>query len=153
LEDGAALDCLIQESARWTETDKKPGRLAEGLRDGKVTLVFSCYRETVSYLRRRLAFNRPAWCTGDRSGIGPTLRERDDVLAWFSPNQRPKGAGPSILLTTDVSAEGLDLQLAERVIHYDLPWTNVGLAQRDGRAARLGSRHEQVESIRYQPTM
>jgi len=77
---------------------------------------------------------------------------RDDILAWFSPTQRPQGAGPHILLTTDVSAEGLDLQLAERVIHYDLPWTEVGLAQRDGRAARLGSRHPRVESIRYQPT-
>jgi hypothetical protein len=152
LEDGAALDCLIQESARWGETDSKPGRLAAVLKDGKVTLVFTCYRETVHYLRRQLAPWRPAWCTGDRSGIGPSVMERNDVLAWFSPSLRPQGNGPHILLTTDVSAEGLDLQLAERVIHYDLPWTAVGLAQRDGRAARLGSRHHRVESIRCQPT-
>ncbi|HEU5153138.1 MAG TPA: DEAD/DEAH box helicase [Gemmatimonadales bacterium] len=152
LEDGAGLDCLIKESARWAETDTKPGRLADMLRDSKVTLVFTCYRETVTYLRRRLASRGPAWCTGDRSGIGPSLMERDDVLAWFSPSRRPRGPGPQVLLTTDVSAEGLDLQLAERVIHYDLPWTDVGLAQRDGRAARLGSRHTEVESIRYQPT-
>jgi helicase-like protein len=152
LEDEVALDYLIQESARWAESDTKPARLADMLRDGKVTLVFSCYCETVSYLRRRLASKGPAWCTGDRSGIGSSLMERNDVLAWFSPSQRPPGPGPRILLTTDVSAEGLDLQLAERVIHYDLPWTDVGLAQRDGRAARLGSRQAQVESIRYQPT-
>ena len=152
LEDWAGLDRLMQESARWAETDTRPVRLADALRDGRVTLVFTCYRETVNYLRRRLASLRPAWCTGDRSGIGPSLMARDDVLAWFSPSQRPRDAGPHILLTTDVSAEGLDLQLAERVIHYDLPWTEVGLAQRDGRAARLGSRHQRVESVRYQPT-
>lgn len=152
LEDGAGLDCLMQESAGWAETDRKPGRLGDVLRDGRVTLVFTCYRETVSYLRRRLASLGPAWCTGDRSGIGASLMARDDILAWFSPTQRPQAAGPHILLTTDVSAEGLDLQLAERVIHYDLPWTPVGVAQRDGRAARLGSRHQLVESIRYQPT-
>jgi hypothetical protein len=152
LEDRAGLECLMQESARWAETEGKPGRLGDVLRDGRVTLVFTCYRETVSYLRRRLASLGPAWCTGDRCGIGASLMARDDVLAWFSPTQRPQGAGPHVLLTTDVSAEGLDLQLAERVIHYDLPWTDVGLAQRDGRAARLGSRHRRVESIRYPPT-
>lgn len=153
LEDKESVDHLIVESALWAESDAKPGRLADVLRDGKMTLVFTCFRETVNYLRRRLASKGPAWCTGDRSGIGPCLMEREDVLAWFSPSRRPQDAGPSLLLTTDVSAEGLDLQLAERVIHYDLPWTDVGLAQRDGRAARLGSRHERVESIRYQLTI
>jgi len=85
LEDGVGLDCLMQESAGWAETDGKPGRLGDVLRDGRVTLVFTCYRETVSYLRRRLASLAPAWCTGDRSGIGASIMARDDVLAWFSP--------------------------------------------------------------------
>jgi hypothetical protein len=58
--------------------------------------------------------------------------------------------GPTVLITTDVSAEGLDLQAAARVIHYDLPWTSVRIEQRDGRALRLGSRHERVEVVRFE---
>ncbi|MGH7525207.1 MAG: C-terminal helicase domain-containing protein, partial [Gemmatimonadales bacterium] len=47
--------------------------------------------------------------------------------------------------------EGLDLQRAARVIHYDLPWTPMRLEQREGRAVRLGSRHRSVEVIRFAP--
>ena len=152
VEDAEVLPSILQASATWGTLDARPSRLAATLGDGRITLVFTAYRETVGYLRRRLASLGPAWCTGDRAGIGHSLMARDDVLAWFSPERRPAEPGPRVLLTTDVSAEGLDLQLAERVVHYDLPWTSVGLAQREGRAARLGSRHHRVEAIRYQPS-
>jgi hypothetical protein len=59
--------------------------------------------------------------------------------------------GPRVLLTTDVSAEGLDLTRVERVIHYDLPWTDVRLTQREGRAIRLGATHDSVEVVRFVP--
>jgi hypothetical protein len=52
---------------------------------------------------------------------------------------------------TDVAAEGLDLQRAARVVHYDLPWTPMRLEQREGRAVRLGSRHAEVEVVRFVP--
>ncbi|MBI3746094.1 MAG: hypothetical protein HY264_06140 [Chloroflexi bacterium] len=42
------------------------------------------------------------------------------------------------LLASDVAAEGLNLQRAGRIVHYDLPWTAVRLEQRDGRALRQG---------------
>src|SRR6185437_9543001 len=50
-----------------------------------------------------------------------------------------------------VAAEGLDLRRAERVVHYDLPWTPMRLEQREGRAVRLGSNHERVEVVRFVP--
>jgi hypothetical protein len=64
--------------------------------------------------------------------------------------------GPSLprprhLLVTDVAAEGLDLQRAARVIHYDLPWTPMRLEQREGRAVRLGSAHSAVDVVRPTP--
>jgi hypothetical protein len=37
------------------------------------------------------------------------------------------------------------------VVHYDLPWTPMRLEQREGRAARLGSRHPKVEIFRFIP--
>jgi hypothetical protein len=55
------------------------------------------------------------------------------------------------LLATDVAAEGLNLQLAQRVVHFDLPWTSVRIDQREGRAIRLGSTNAEVEVIRFAP--
>jgi Helicase conserved C-terminal domain len=52
-------------------------------------------------------------------------------------------------VVTDVAAEGLDLQRAARVIHYDLPWTPMRLEQREGRSVRYGSQHSQVEVLRF----
>ncbi len=74
-------------------------------------------------------------------------------LSWFGPSHRWIGPGtpPALLLSTDVSAEGLDLQSAARVVHYDLPWTPVRLVQREGRALRGGSPHTSVEIVRFDP--
>jgi len=54
-------------------------------------------------------------------------------------------------VASDVAAEGLDLQRAERIIHYDLPWTAMRLAQREGRSRRLGARHSEVEVMTFTP--
>lgn len=56
-----------------------------------------------------------------------------------------------VLIATEVAAEGLDLQDAERVIHFDLPWTPMRLEQREGRAARLGNASSVVDVVRLDP--
>jgi hypothetical protein len=141
------LDEFIGElKTRCHASDQKCRRLAAIVADGTSTLVFTGARETVHYLRRQLT--GAAWCTGNEAGIGISRMAREDVLSWFRPDP-PREGGPGVLITTDVSAEGIDLQRAARVVHYDLPWTAVRLDQRDGRALRLGSRHASVEVIRF----
>lgn len=49
-----------------------------------------------------------------------------------------------ILLTTDVLAEGVNLQQAGRIINYDLPWNPMRIVQRHGRIDRIGSSHTRV---------
>ncbi len=136
--------------AAMAETDPKLSRLHEILSDEKPALVFTTSRDTVRYIRDRLSYLRMAWCTGDRAGIGRTLLSRPSVLAWFREGV-PTGPGPRHLVVTDVAAEGLDLQRAGRIVHYDLPWTPMRLEQREGRAVRLGSRHSEVEVVRFAP--
>jgi hypothetical protein len=134
--------------------DDKAECLRRILQDGKRTLIFTGARETVAYLRERLDTPRVAWCTGHRSGIGTLRLPRAAVLSHFGmrpPDHGGGARGPRCLVTTDVVAEGLDLQAAERVVHYDLPWTEVRVAQREGRALRRGSRHRSVEVIRFAP--
>src|SRR5258708_7488940 len=56
-----------------------------------------------------------------------------------------------ILIATDLAAEGLNLQRAGAVIHYDLPWNPVKLDQRNGRAHRIGQRRDRVRAIYFVP--
>lgn len=149
LNDLRILDCLEERVvARSRLPDEKCQRLGEQLESGR-TIVFTGARETVRYLREHLKPGPIAWCTGESAGIGHTRMPHDQVLNWFGPGSN--GNGPRVLVTTDVASEGLDLQRAERVVHYDLPWTTVRLDQRDGRAIRLGSEHGEVQVIRFDP--
>lgn len=155
LADLVPLAPLVERAgAAAARDDDRSSRLRRILGDGRSTLVFSTRRETVNWLRRRLAELRPAWCTGDAAGLGPVSLDRETVLDWFRVRHhraRPDLVVPSVLITTDVTAEGLDLQGAGRVVHYDLPWTSVRVDQREGRLLRRGSPHPSVEVIRFNP--
>lgn len=118
--------------------------------DGRTTLIFTGARETVGWLRRGLGHHRTAWCTGASAGIGTTPAARHDVLRLYGPAGTTLPA-PPILICTDVAAEGLDLQRAGRVVHYDLPWTPARLEQRTGRAVRLGALASTIEVLRFDP--
>lgn len=59
-------------------------------------------------------------------GGGAAAHERDEI---------------SLVITTDLLSEGVNLQGASVIVHLDVPWTPAGLDQRVGRAARMGSPH------------
>lgn len=153
LADLDAIDAVLAEARRAAEGhDAKLERLGALLADGVPTLVFVARRETVRHLRDRLGDRRLAWCTGERAGLGAAGLPRSTVLGWFREGPGSADAarvGVRHLLVTDVAAEGLDLQRAARVVHYDLPWTPMRLDQREGRALRLGSLHGEVEIVRF----
>ena len=156
---------LARAAALRGAPDPKCAALARLLEDGRPTLIFTWSRETVRHLRDRLpaisqALAAAAWCTGERAGIGRATMPREDVLAWFGADAAERRAAlpsdvraPTVLLATDVAAEGLDLRGATRVVHYDLPWTPMRLEQREGRAARrpaaAAGRPGEVEIVRY----
>ncbi|MEO8089040.1 MAG: DEAD/DEAH box helicase [Gemmatimonadales bacterium] len=151
LADIPVLESIIPvATAAVDQWDSKLERLRDLLCEERATLVFTASRDTVRYIRERLSDLRLAWCTGNRAGLASTPLPRRVVLGWFSESLQV-GAGPRHLVVTDVAAEGLDLQRAARVVHYDLPWTPMRLEQREGRAVRLGSRHSEVEVVRFAP--
>jgi hypothetical protein len=149
LGDLTRLDQLIGELAgSRVASDPKLCRLRDLLADRLPSLSFTTYQDTVHYLRRQLADLRPAWCTGERAGIGSTTIPRAQVLSWFR-ERTCSPLAPVHLIVTDVAAEGLDLQRAARVVHYDLPWTPMRIEQREGRSVRYGSHYDQVEVVRF----
>ncbi|HYR98239.1 MAG TPA: DEAD/DEAH box helicase [Gemmatimonadales bacterium] len=129
-------------------------RLLEG-RVGK-TIVFVQPRATVHYLMPRLRGHRLAAVTGERGWFGKESARREDVLRAFAPRAQgaplpPLALETDVLIATDLLSEGLNLQDAVRVIHYDLPWSPARLAQRVGRIDRAGSPHERIETVTFLP--
>ena len=55
------------------------------------------------------------------------------------------------LVTTDFASEGLNLQRAAVVVHYDIPWNPAKLDQRNGRAHRIGQTRDTVKAIYFLP--
>ena len=152
LDDLDRIDEVLREATNAEEQpDGKVERLRSLLADGRPTLVFTSRLETVRYLRDRLGPPPLAWCTGGRAGLGHCPMPRASVLGWFRKHDEGAPARVRHLLATDVAAEGLDLQRAARVVHYDLPWTPMRLEQREGRAVRLGSAHREVEVVAFRP--
>ena len=126
-------------------------------RPGKKTLVFTSAVATASHLAGRLGWHRLCAATscGARIATGPIGLE--EALSLFAPIARSARQPPptlrlDTLIATDLLSEGLDLQDADAVVHYDLPWTPLRLEQRLGRVARLGSRHRRVSVWWFRPS-
>ncbi len=140
-----------------TTSDPKADALAGLLHERAAkTIVFVQARATVHHLLRRLRGCRVAAVTGARGWFGRTPVGREEVLRAFAP--RAQGAcapiralETDVLIATDLLSEGLNLQDASRVIHYDLPWSPARLAQRVGRVDRAASPHERIETVTFLP--
>jgi len=113
---------------------------------GKV-LIFSEFADTIIYLRDNLKDDRCLngreldWITGQHYA-----GEKQRKIEAFSPesNDAAPDREIDILLSTDVLAEGLNLQDAQTMVNYDLTWNPVRVIQRIGRIDRLGSFHEKI---------
>jgi hypothetical protein len=119
------------------------------MRGAMPTICFTRHRATAALLRTALG-DDVAWITGDAAGIGPHRIPREAILAAFGPERATwsiRRVPPRILIATDVAAEGLDLQSAGRLVHIDLPWTAVRMAQREGRLLRRGQEHARVAIV------
>ncbi len=120
------------------------------------TIVFTDAQPTARYLLRHLRHNRVAAVFGHVGRFAAGDAPRQEVLRAFAPcaqgGPRPPAAlETDVLIATDLLSEGLNLQDAERVVHYDLPWSPARLAQRVGRIDRLGSAHRSITTVTFLP--
>src|SRR5207244_7369132 len=112
--------------------DPKRLLLAQAL-SSEPTLVFTGAAATARDLARHL---RCGLATS-RDGIGAVDAFRRGAI--------------DLLVATDLASEGLNLQRAGVVVHYDIPWNPVKLDQRNGRAWRIGQTRETVQAIYFIP--
>jgi len=120
------------------------------------TIVFTDARATARHLLQRLHTRRAAAIFGTAGRFATGEATRREVLRAFAPAaQGAAAAAPALetdlLIATDLLSEGLNLQDAERVVHYDVPWSPARLAQRVGRIDRLGSPHAGIATVMFLP--
>ncbi len=92
------------------------------------TLVFSAHKATSLYLAQALqAANIPF---AEFQG-GMSLKEKDAAIASFRDEV-------GVLLASETGGEGRNIQFANAIINYDLPWNPMKIEQRIGRIHRIG---------------
>ncbi|MBK8576384.1 MAG: DEAD/DEAH box helicase, partial [Elusimicrobia bacterium] len=79
---------------------------------------------------------------GIRFGIisGESSRRNQETIRRFSTSVPEI----NVVVSTEAGAEGVNLQVANVLVNYDLPWNPMIVEQRIGRIQRLGSRHANV---------
>ncbi len=156
----AALTALYQRLVPNSLTEPYRASLIRDIRQrhpGQRIVAFSQYAATVHALFRTLRNDGAVAALTAAGGLiasGPVAR--NEVIARFAPSQSPTTrehpAQPvTLLITTDLLSEGVNLQDAAVIIHLDLPWTAAKLEQRVGRVARLGSTHTSVAVYGFLP--
>ena len=121
-------------------------------------LVFSYFEDTVrwirDFLREELQRRHELGCYLGRMAAVSGSDDLDEAsrmqaVQGFAPVSMEAAAGQDedlydLLLTTDVLAEGVNLQQCRHIINFDLPWNPMRLVQRHGRIDRIGSPHDRV---------
>jgi SNF2 family DNA or RNA helicase len=96
-------------------------------------IIFSEHRDTLNYLHDKIAGvlgNSEAIIT-IHGGTHRDERRRLQALFRSDPDVR-------VLVATDAAGEGVNLQNANLMVNYDLPWNPNRLEQRFGRIHRIG---------------
>ncbi len=121
---------------KWDELSKILQNSPE-MRDGsgrqRKLIIFSEHRDTLNYLHEKIA-----GVLGNHEAIvtihGGTHRdERRKIQALFRSDPEVR-----VLVATDAAGEGVNLQNANLMVNYDLPWNPNRLEQRFGRIHRIG---------------
>jgi superfamily II DNA or RNA helicase len=115
------------------------------------TVIFTRFYDTLTDLVRRLRQIDSSMLIGTYSGQGgqyvdPAKKrfvgvERDKIKHRFLRGEI------DVLVCTDAAAEGLNLQTADLIINFDLPWNPMKVEQRVGRIDRIGQKHERISVL------
>ena len=127
-------------------------------RQKRKVLVFSFFEDTVEWIRDYLKEEidrrpelQPYFGRVEAVSGSDELSEvaRLAAVQGFAPISMgaPQGKDNDlydILISTDVLAEGVNLQQCRHIINFDMPWNPMRLVQRHGRIDRIGSSHDRV---------
>lgn len=123
-------------------------------------IIFSEFADTARYLEQELS---KAGIDGiTRIDGSSNQKHRSDVIRRFAPYYNETNSAEitakgkkeiRVLISTDILAEGLNLQDATRLINYDIHWNPVRLMQRIGRVDRRMSPEIEAQIVADHPEL
>lgn len=136
LEEQAKAVVASGQDRKWEELSKilqdHPEMRDASGRQRKI-IIFSEHRDTLNYLNSKIAgvLGTPDSIVTIHGGTHRDERRRLQALFRSDPDVR-------VLVATDAAGEGVNLQNANLMVNYDLPWNPNRLEQRFGRIHRIG---------------
>ena len=100
-------------------------------------VIFTEFKDSLDYIAKYLKSDGFSFIqfSGELSS-----KQRAETIKRFYDEK-------DILLSTDAGSEGLNLQVADTVINFDLPWNPMRIEQRIGRIYRLTQKAQKVNII------
>ncbi len=141
---------IAQQARREATSD------ADERRKRKV-IVFSLFEDTIRWIRdyleepleadRRLEVYRGRMVSVTGQEVSRE-NSREEAIKHFAPSAAGEHERVEdrydLLLSTDVLAEGMNLQDCRNIINFDLPWNPMRLVQRHGRVDRITTPHKEI---------
>ena len=128
----AGMPCTAKLKGLWTLISKYKKENPAGWR----LVVFTCRRETQKSIQNFLEDKKL------KVGIinGDSGQRNQETIACFRKNPPEY----HVIVSTEAGSEGINLQVANVLVNYDLPWNPMIVEQRIGRIQRLASDHANV---------
>ncbi|MFX0071129.1 MAG: DEAD/DEAH box helicase [Candidatus Hermodarchaeota archaeon] len=97
-------------------------------------VIFTEFKDTLDYISEQLKLEDYSFIkfSGDLSSS-----QRAETIKKFWEEK-------DILLSTDAGSEGINLQVANTIINFDLPWNPMRIEQRIGRVYRLTQKSDKI---------
>ena len=121
-------------------------------------IIFTYFEDTVKWIsdylesavksQQKLLHYKNRMIAVSGSGNLATV-SKEEAIQGFAPISMEAPAGKDgdlydLMISTDVIAEGVNLQQCQHIINFDMPWNPMRLVQRHGRIDRIGSTHHDV---------
>lgn len=157
------LKLLKDLSEAWASVDEDPKLevfveylentlLSKSINPQSKLVVFSESKETTAYLekelKKRISANILSVDSKTRKDRMPSVRKNFDANIPIAQQENDF----SIIITTEVLAEGINLHRSNVIVNYDTPWNSTRLMQRIGRVNRIGSTADEVHVFNFYPT-
>lgn len=122
------LKSLARRAAQVKQVEKAKVLVEMLSKSSQKTLVFTTHKATSTYLTQTLQAANIAFAefTG-----GMSLKQKDEAIAAFRDHV-------SVLIASETGGEGRNIQFANAIVNYDLPWNPMKIEQRIGRIHRIG---------------
>jgi ATP-dependent helicase HepA len=149
------LDELLPKTKRWQDAENqaaitsRSGQVLQYIQQAMAAnpdtkfLIFSTWVATLERLKARL---QQLYGTQTVAEFHATIEEK----ALQGEVQRfQEDSGCRIMLCDELGGEGRNFQIADCIIHMDLPWTPAQLEQRIGRVDRIGRTNPVISLVPY----